>query len=99
MDIELLKSLITSYFAIVKRKIIDAVPKTIMHFMVNHVRDSLHHACIAELYQSEQMDSLLREGEEVRQKRQKCQEQLAELRRCQDMLAKIRDNSRMMTAW
>lgn len=99
MDIELLKSLITSYFAIVKRKIIDAVPKTIMHFMVNHVRDSLHHACIAELYQSDQMDSLLREGEEVRQKRQKCQKQLAELRGCQDMLAKIRDNSRMMTPW
>lgn len=99
MDIELLKSLVSSYFAIVKRKIIDAVPKTIMHFMVNRVRDSLHHECIAELYKSDLMDNLLREGEDVRQKRQKCQMQLAELRSAQDMLAKIRDNSRMMAPW
>mmetsp|Transcript_94581 Transcript_94581/g.149560 ORF Transcript_94581/g.149560 Transcript_94581/m.149560 type:complete len:726 (+) Transcript_94581:39-2216(+) len=91
MDVELLKSLIQSYFAIVKRKISDAVPKTVMNFMVNSVRDSLHHDCIAGLYQSDLINSLLKEGDDTRQRREQCKAKLTELRRSQDILAQVRD--------
>merc|ERR1712196_252964 len=86
IDVELLKSLITSYFAIVKRKIIDSVPKTIMYLMVNNVKDSLHPECIAELYQAGLINNLLQEGDDTRNRREKCEEKLAELRRSQDIL-------------
>jgi len=91
MDTQLLKSLLSSYFEIVKRKIVDAVPKTIMHFMVNAVRDSLHHECIAEVYKSELFASLLSEAEEVQRQRLRLNRRLEELRRAQDMLAQVRD--------
>jgi dynamin 1-like protein len=91
--VELLKTLISSYFAIVKRKIIDAVPKTVMHFMVNSVRDSLHHECISELYQVNLISGLLREGDDVKESRERSQKKLSELMRAQDILSQIRDSS------
>jgi len=91
MDTELLKSLVSSYFGIVKRKVIDAVPKTIMHFMVNAVRDALHHECIAELYHADLFSTLLQEGEELKVRREECQRRLVELRSAQNMLAQMRD--------
>jgi len=91
MDTELLKSLVSSYYAIVKLKIVDAVPKTVMHFMVNSVRDSLHHECIAELYRSDLFTTLFHEAEEVRHRRLLCEQKLAELRHAQDILAQVRD--------
>ncbi|CAE8615647.1 unnamed protein product, partial [Polarella glacialis] len=91
MDTELLKSLVSSYFNIVKKKVIDSVPKTIMHFMVNAVRDAIHPECIGELYRSELFASLLQEAEEVRQRRQRCEEKLRDLRKAQDILSQICD--------
>lgn len=91
MDIELLKSLVSSYYAIVQRKIIDVVPKSIMHFMVNAVRDALHHECITELYNDNLVETLLEEADETRRRRLNCQRKLDELRQAQDILAQIRD--------
>eukprot|EP00930_Biecheleria_cincta_P100897 TRINITY_DN92527_c0_g1_i1.p1 TRINITY_DN92527_c0_g1~~TRINITY_DN92527_c0_g1_i1.p1 ORF type:complete len:698 (+),score=124.09 TRINITY_DN92527_c0_g1_i1:59-2152(+) len=91
MDTELLKSLILSYFTIVKRKIIDSVPKTIMHFMVNAVRDKVHAECITELYKEDLFRSLLQEPDDLRQRRERCEQKLAELRKAQDVLSQICD--------
>merc|ERR1712060_483901 len=79
INTELLKSLVSSYFAIVKRKMVDAVPKSIMHFMVNAIRESMHHECIAELYRVDLLSSLLNEADDTRQRRLQCKQKLAEL--------------------
>merc|ERR1712048_688595 len=91
MDTELLKSLVSSYFAIVKKKVVDAVPKTIMHFMVNAVRDALLHECIAELYRSDLYTTLLSEAEDVRQHCAELNKKLVDLRGILDLLAQVRD--------
>lgn len=91
MDTELLKSFLSSYYQIVKLKVVDAVPKTIMCFMVNAVREGLHRECIAELYHSELLTSLLQEAEEVRQRRLHCEQRLEELQRAQDILTQVCD--------
>jgi len=91
MDTELLKSFLSSYYQIVKLKIVDAVPKTIMRFMVNAVREGLHRECIAELYRSDLVSGLLQEGDEVRQRRLHCEQKLAELRGAQDILTQVCD--------
>lgn len=91
MDTKLLKSLLLSYFTIVKRKLIDSVPKTIMHFMVNRVQESLHAECIAALYQTDLFGELLAEPEELRVKRRSCEAKLAEVRKAQELLVHICD--------
>ncbi|TRY56112.1 hypothetical protein DNTS_015244 [Danionella cerebrum] len=40
-DCEVIERLIKSYFLIVRKNIQDSVPKAVMHFLVNHVKDSL----------------------------------------------------------
>lgn len=37
----IIKSLIESYFIIVRKNFTDLVPKTVMYFLVNHARDSM----------------------------------------------------------
>jgi len=91
MDTELLKRLVSSYYAIVKLKIADVIPKTIMRFMVNAVRNELHHECIAELYRSDLVTGLLQEAEDVRQRRLHLEQTLEELRRAQDVLTQVSD--------
>jgi dynamin 1-like protein len=93
MDTELLKSLVSSYFNIVKRKIVDAVPKTIVHFMVNAVRDALLHECLKELYRSDLYTTLLTEADDIREGSETCKRRLEELRHAQEILASIRDTA------
>uniref|UniRef100_A0A3Q3XAG8 Dynamin-1-like protein n=1 Tax=Mola mola TaxID=94237 RepID=A0A3Q3XAG8_MOLML len=40
-DCEVIERLIKSYFLIVRKNIQDSVPKAVMHFLVNHVKDCL----------------------------------------------------------
>ena len=41
LQVDILKTLLRSYFLIVKKTIADSVPKTIMHFLVNQARSSI----------------------------------------------------------
>ena len=50
IEMEIIKSLVDSYFDIVRKNFTDMVPKTIMYFLVNHVRDSLQNELVSELY-------------------------------------------------
>lgn len=93
MDVDIIKSLMSSYFAIVKRKVVDAVPKSIMYFMVNTVKEVLHHECVATLYRPELFDMLLTEGNDIRARRSTCQQKLECLRSAQEVLTKMRDYS------
>lgn len=47
---QVIRRLVESYFAIVKRNLADAVPKTIMHFMVNNTKRGLQQHLIQQLY-------------------------------------------------
>jgi len=93
MDTELLKSLISSYYAVVKRKIIDLVPKAIMNFMVSDVRSKLHQECISELYRPDSFATLLKEADDTQQRLRHCKARLTELEKAQEILAMIRETS------
>ncbi|KAF9511227.1 hypothetical protein BS47DRAFT_1299223 [Hydnum rufescens UP504] len=63
MEIMLIRSLIASYFSIVRQSIQDLVPKAIMHFLVNHTSQQVQNRLVATLYKPELFADLLDEDE------------------------------------
>uniref|UniRef100_A0A674CVA2 Dynamin-1-like protein n=1 Tax=Salmo trutta TaxID=8032 RepID=A0A674CVA2_SALTR len=68
-DCEVIERLIKSYFLIVRKNIQDSVPKAVMHFLVNHVKDSLQSELVGQLYKAGLLDDLLTESEDMAQRR------------------------------
>ncbi|KXN86212.1 Dynamin-related protein DNM1 [Leucoagaricus sp. SymC.cos] len=63
METSLIRSLITSYFNIVRQSIQDLIPKAIMHFLVNHTSQQVQNRLVASLYKPEFFVDLLNEDE------------------------------------
>ncbi|CAG8454909.1 8026_t:CDS:10 [Paraglomus occultum] len=76
MEAQLIRSLITSYFNIVRKTIQDLVPKSIMHLLVNYSREAVQNRLVSELYKEELFSDLLQEDENLANERQKCKTML-----------------------
>lgn len=63
MHIELIQSLISTYFDIVRQTIQDLVPKAVMHLLINHSRDSVQTRLVSSLYKESLFADLLHEDE------------------------------------
>ncbi|KAI6175961.1 Dynamin-1-like protein [Aphelenchoides bicaudatus] len=83
--------LINSYFAIVRRNIQDLVPKGIMHFLVNHVKENLQSELVQQLYNTENMDDLLAESDLMAQRRKESAEMLDALQKANLVISEIRE--------
>jgi replication fork clamp-binding protein CrfC len=57
--------LIHSYFNIVKREMIDIVPKAITLTLVNHSKENLQRELLQELYKPDVLEDLFKESELV----------------------------------
>lgn len=68
--------LIKSYFYIVRKSIQDSVPKAVMHFLVNYVKDNLQSELVTHLYKSDSADELLNESEHIAQRRKEAGDML-----------------------
>ena len=91
VEVEIIKSLIESYFGIVRKNFIDMVPKTIMYFLVNHVRDALQNELVAELYRDAEVPSLMAEANDVAQRRKTCVEMKDLLSKALEIVNEVRD--------
>jgi dynamin 1-like protein len=65
METNLIRSLISSYFAIVRQTIQDLVPKSIMHLLVNHTSQHVQDRLVSTLYKPELFSDLLHEDESL----------------------------------
>lgn len=63
METTLIRSLIKSYFGIVRQSIQDLVPKAIMHFLVNNTSQQVQNRLVSSLYKPEMFSELLHEDE------------------------------------
>ncbi|KAH9169462.1 dynamin protein dnm1 [Lactarius sanguifluus] len=61
MEINLIRSLIVSYFSIVRESIEDLVPKAIMHLLVNHSAQQVQNRLVSALYKPALFGELLNE--------------------------------------
>lgn len=91
VEMEIIKSLIDSYFNIVRKNFIDMVPKTIMYFLVNHVRDAMQNELVSELYRDVELPSLMKEADDVAQRRKTCVEMKDLLATALDIVNEVRD--------
>ncbi|XP_034681232.1 dynamin-related protein 3B isoform X1 [Vitis riparia] len=76
IEISVTKLLLRSYYDIVRKNIEDAVPKAIMHFLVNHTKRELHNVFIRKLYRENLFEEMLQEPDEVAMKRKRTSETL-----------------------
>jgi len=61
MEISLIRSLIASYFSIVRESIQDLIPKAIMHLLVNHSAHQVQNRLVSALYTPTLFGELLNE--------------------------------------
>uniref|UniRef100_A0A7S2S2X6 Dynamin GTPase n=1 Tax=Mucochytrium quahogii TaxID=96639 RepID=A0A7S2S2X6_9STRA len=90
-QIRIIKRLIDSYLQISRKNILDLTPKTIMFFLVNHVKENLHTELIQTLYKQELFDELLREDEQVAAKRENLKETSQLLHKALSILNEVRE--------
>jgi hypothetical protein len=91
IETDIIKSLILSYFNIVKRNICDLVPKTIMHFTVNASKDILQKELVTQLYRQDMFQNLLKEPDDVSDRRNHCKDMLEILKQALDVIGQLRD--------
>lgn len=90
-DCEVIERLIKSYFLIVRKNIQDCVPKAIMHFLVNYVKDNLQSELVTHLYKHEQFNDLLMESELIAVRRREAYEMLKALQKASQIISEIRE--------
>jgi len=91
METDIIRSLLTSYFSIVRKNVCDSVPKSIMHFLVNKSKKSLQSELVRAMYKEELFGELLKENDEVAQKRKATQQMLRVLLKAQEALNDVKD--------
>ncbi|KAI6881465.1 vacuolar sorting protein 1, partial [Hortaea werneckii] len=62
-EVEVIKLLITSYYNIVRRTMIDMVPKAIMLNLVEHTKDEMQRELLEQMYRQTELDDLLKESD------------------------------------
>ncbi|CAF0915225.1 unnamed protein product [Adineta ricciae] len=92
-DCDVIERLIRSYFFIVRKNIQDSVPKAIMHFLVNFIKDQLQSELVALLYKAStnEQDDLLNESSHIAQRRKDAQEMLEALHKANQIISEVRE--------
>ncbi|XP_028852761.1 dynamin-1-like protein isoform X1 [Denticeps clupeoides] len=90
-DCEVIQRLIKCYFLIVRKSIQDSVPKTVMHFLVNYVKEHLQSELVGQLYKQPLLQELLIESQETAQQRNEVAQMLEALQKANNIISEIRE--------
>ncbi|KAK2865107.1 vacuolar protein sorting-associated protein 1 [Arthroderma sp. PD_2] len=88
-EVEVIKLLINSYYNIVKRTMIDMVPKAIMLTLVQFTKDEMQRELLGNLYRAEEPDDLLRESEFTVRRRKECQRMVESLTKASEIVSQV----------
>jgi len=70
-ETDLVKQLLISYFNLVRKNILDIIPKCIMFYLVNHSKQEIQNTIVTKLYKEEFLEELLSEAPEIVQRRKR----------------------------
>ncbi|XP_076636403.1 dynamin related protein 1 isoform X2 [Colletes latitarsis] len=90
-DCDVIERLIKSYFYIVRKSIKDSVPKAVMYFLVNYVKDNLQSELVTHLYKADHAQMLLNESEHVAVRRKETADMLKALTHAGHIISEIRE--------
>lgn len=90
-ETELIRSLLVSYFNIVRKNVQDTVPKSVMQFLVNRSKNDIQNELVKSLYKEELFDELLEESPAIASRRKACKQMVDMLSRAQEILNEVRD--------
>ncbi|XP_036434406.1 dynamin-1-like protein isoform X1 [Colossoma macropomum] len=90
-DCEVIQRLIKCYFLIVRKNIQDSVPKTVMHFLVNFVKERLQSELVGQLYKQPLLQELLIESQDTAQQRTEVSQMLEALKKANNIISEIRE--------
>ncbi|KAF2871166.1 ATP synthase alpha/beta family, nucleotide-binding domain-containing protein [Massariosphaeria phaeospora] len=88
-EVEVIKLLIVSYFNIVRRTMIDMVPKAIMLNLVQSTKEEMQRELLEHMYQSEQLDELLKESEYTVKRRKECLQMVESLSKASEIVNQV----------
>lgn len=86
METEVIKILIKSYFSIVKREMIDMVPKAITLTLVNFAKENMQRELLESLYKPDVLDELLKESPDVIARRKECAKMVGALNQAESII-------------
>jgi replication fork clamp-binding protein CrfC len=84
-----LELLITSYFNIVRRTMIDMVPKAIMLNLVTWTKENMQGELLTNMYKTDELDELLKESEYTVRRRKDCQQMVESLGKAQEIVNQV----------
>lgn len=88
-EIEVIKILIESYFEIVKKSIIDLIPKTIMLKLVYKAKNELQKELLKDLYKTDVLNTILAESEETVARRKECVRMIQALLEAEEIISNV----------
>ncbi|CAH0476525.1 unnamed protein product [Peronospora belbahrii] len=91
IETEIIKSLLASYFDIVRKNFLDLVPKAIMCFMVGHSKENIQNELVSSLYREDKLNELLAETGDIATRRSNCDEMRTLLQRALEIVNEVRD--------
>ncbi|USW51069.1 Putative dynamin stalk domain, dynamin, GTPase region, GTPase effector domain-containing protein [Septoria linicola] len=88
-EVEVIKLLISSYFNIVRRTMIDMVPKAIMLNLVEHTKEEMQRELLEQMYRTQELDDLLKESDYTTKRRKECQQMVESLSRASEIVSQV----------
>ncbi|KAF2153381.1 hypothetical protein K461DRAFT_321041 [Myriangium duriaei CBS 260.36] len=88
-EVEVIKLLITSYFNIVRRTMIDMVPKAIMLTLVQFSKEEMQRELLEQMYRTQELDDLLKESDYTVRRRKECQQMVESLGRANEIVSQV----------
>jgi len=88
-EVEVIKLLISSYFSIVRRTMIDMVPKAIMFNLVEHSKEHMQRELLEQMYRTHELDDLLKESDFTVKRRKECQQMVESLSRASEIVSQV----------
>lgn len=91
MELNIIKSLLATYFGIIRKNISDTVPKAIMCFLVNKSKAEMQNELVRNLYKDELFSELLKENDDIAAKRKATAKMLDVLTKANQILNEVKD--------
>ncbi|EPR79493.1 Dynamin-like vacuolar sorting GTPase [Spraguea lophii 42_110] len=88
-EVNIIKSLVLSYFNIIKKIIIDQVPKAIMTNLVYKSERLIQETLLKEIYELKDIESKVIESEDVKEKRNRMKKRLLGLKQAYNLLCSL----------